>query len=144
MIKHKGNAFITIDKDGSVLIGNNKGSLLVLDSKNEKSFLVEQHGNLITLDDKGVAITQKEAKALIQLTDDAVHIAAPKVIVDGTSVACGTGAVEPTILGTTFAALWNAFIFHTHPTAMGPSGPPVPPSMPLSPGAGLTSAVMVK
>lgn len=143
-IKHKGNSFVTLDKDGSVIIGNNSGSVLVLDAKNDKALLVEQHGNVITMDEKGVVIMQKAAKALVQLTDDTVHVAAPKIVLDGTSVACGAGASEPTILGSTFATAWNAFVFHTHATPLGPSGPPIPPAPLLQPGTGLTSAVLVK
>jgi hypothetical protein len=144
-IKHRGNSFVTIDKDGSVMIGNNKGSLIVLDAKNDKAVLVEQHGNLVTMDEKGVVIMQKEGKSLVQLTDDTAHVAAPNVVLDGTLVSCGAGAAEPTILGNTFAQMWLKLMTHTHATGTGPSGPPLPPLLPLTamPGGGLTNAVLV-
>jgi hypothetical protein len=63
-------------------------------------------------------------------------------------VAVGAGATdppgEPAVLGQTFALMYNT---HTHPTAVGPSGPPVPAPLPLGPapaGQGLAAAVVVK
>jgi hypothetical protein len=69
-----------------------------------------------------------------------VQIAGAKVILRGSQVVLGEGATEPALLGTTFTGLFNA---HTHPTAMGPSGPPVPPLIPMV-GPHLAKAAVVK
>lgn len=61
-IKHKGNAFLNIDSDGSILIANQTGSYIQLDAKNQSATVVEQHGNVINMDDSGVSITEKAAR----------------------------------------------------------------------------------
>jgi uncharacterized protein involved in type VI secretion and phage assembly len=143
VIKHKDDSFVSIDKNGSVLIANQKGSFLFLDAENEKATFMEQHGNLITMSDQGVVIANQDG-SLVELNGDTTRIGSQNILLQGASVAVGSGASEPAILGQTFANMWLTFGLHTHPTAMGPSGPPVPPAQPLIPGSGLASATMVK
>ncbi len=143
-IKHKANAFISIDKNGSVIISNQNGSHIHLNSQGGEATFVEQHGNLLTMNKNGVVIVDKDGSALVELKGDTARVMGTNIVLQGSSVTVGAGAAEPTILGTTFAKMWNLFIFHTHASAVGPTGPPVPPSTPLAPGQGLTSAVVVK
>jgi hypothetical protein len=49
--------------------------------------------------------------------------ASATVTVEGALVTLGGQGGEPVIKGTSFLTL---FATHVHPTAMGPSGPPVP------------------
>lgn len=142
-IKHKGNAFITLDKNGSITIANSQGSNIYLNANDGQTTVTDQHGHLLTMTGDGVTMTNKDG-TLVQLKDDTATIMAKNIALAGTSVALGVGAQEPTILGQTFSQGWNAFAIHTHATALGPSGPPVPPGIPLAPGAGLTSSVVVK
>jgi type VI secretion system (T6SS) baseplate-like injector VgrG len=137
-IKHKGNAFLTLDKNGSVTIANNQGSNIYLNAKDGQTTVTDQHGHLLTMTDDGVTMTNKDG-TLMQLKDDTATIMAKNIALAGTSVALGVGAAEPTILGQTFALMYGT---HTHPTALGPSGPPVPPV--VTPIPWLTSAVVVK
>ena len=58
-----------------------------------------------------------------------IEITGKTVSIAGDSVGLGSAPVEPTVLGQTFMALYNA---HTHPSAMGPTGPPVPPLTPAA------------
>ena len=143
LIKHKGNSFLSIDKEGSVVLSNQKGSHVYLNAKDEQASFVEQHGNLLTMGKDGVLVSNADG-TILELKGDTVRVMGKNVIVQGTSVALGEGAAEPTILGQTFMAMWNLFIMHTHPSAMGPTGTPIPPGQPLAPGNGLTSAVLVK
>jgi uncharacterized protein involved in type VI secretion and phage assembly len=143
VITHKDDSFISIDKNGSVLVANQKGSFLFLDSEHENATFMEQHGHMITMTDKGVVIVNKDG-TLVELTGDTTRIGSQKIILQGASVSVGAGASEPAILGQTFAQMWLTFGLHTHPTAMGPSGPPVPPVQPLVPGNGLSSTTTVK
>lgn len=146
-IKHKDNSFISIDKDGSVIIGNHKGSTLILNAKDDNLMIVEQHGNTIALSDNGVLIVNKEGGASVELSGDRARITAKEIILQGTSVALGAAnsptELEPTIKGKLFQLMWNTFILHTHPSAMGPTGTPVPPGQLLTPDK-LTSAVVMK
>ena len=114
-IKHKGNAFISIDKKGSVLIANQSGSYVQLDALAESATIVEQHGNVITMNKDGIVITQKSGKAAIQLTDDAVRIMGGSIILQAPSVSLtGDATAEPTFLATSLAAQWNLFANHLH------------------------------
>jgi hypothetical protein len=142
-IKHKDNSFITLDKNGSILLSNNKGSNIYLNAKDGQTTVTDQHGHMLTMTDKGVVMTNKDG-TLVELKGDTATVLAKTISLAGTTVALGANAAEPTILGQTFAAGWNAFAFHVHPTALGPSGPPTPPGTLLLPGNGLTSSVVVK
>jgi hypothetical protein len=143
-IRHKLNSFVAIDKDGSIIIGNHKGSTLNLNAKDEYLVLVDQHSNSVTMTDNGVVIVNKDGSAAVELSADIARVAAKNIVLQGSSVAVGADAAEPTILGTTFAQMYNT---HTHGTALGTSTPPSPTGPPLGPppkGQGLTSAVAVK
>jgi len=142
LIRHKDDSYISIDKDGSVLIGNKNGSALILNAKDGNLMLVEEHGHVLTMSADALVIANKEG-ATVELKGDKANIIAPKVFLAGESVGLGASpAQQPTIMGTAFTALWTQFMTHTHATAMGPSGPPVPPA-PLIDALHLTKAVTV-
>jgi hypothetical protein len=136
-IKHKGNAFISIDKNGSVLISNQNGSYLQLDANKAATF-VEEHGNLLTMSSDGIVVAEKSGQTMLQLTDDTVRVTGAKVILQAPVVSLtGDPAAEPTFLATSFVSqFWSQVLVwlgtHTHPTAMGPSGPALPPPAALA------------
>lgn len=143
VITHKGGAIVQIDKDGSVLVTNQTGSFIFLDAKEGNATFMEQHGHVMTMTADGIALINKEGSAL-QMVGATVSVQAENILLPGKVIGLGDKATEPTILGNTFAIMYNA---HTHPTPMGPSGPPVPTGPPLGPapaGQGLTMAVVVK
>ena len=109
-----------------------------------KFVLVEQHGNSVTMTENGIVIVNSDGSAAVELSADMARVAAKNIVLQGSTVALGADAAEPTIMGQAFKTMWDMFIFHTHATAMGPSGPPLPPAQPLLPGVTLTSAVVVK
>lgn len=149
VIKHKGNSFISIDKDGTVIVGNQNGSMLVLDAKNKQVMIVEQHGNVVAMDEKGIVLTQKSGKAMLQMIDDTIRLAAPNIILQGTTV-CGDPTLSPPpapvllLEPTTQSLLASFLVAHTHATAMGPSGPPLPPGPVLLPGTNVSGALASK
>jgi uncharacterized protein involved in type VI secretion and phage assembly len=68
------------------------------------------------------------AKAEISVGSSQITISKSGVVINGSaSIQLGSGAAEALIKGTTFLTLFNT---HMHPTAMGPSGPPM---IPLNP-----------
>lgn len=144
VIRHKGQSFVSIDKDGGVLISNQNGSHLFLNAKDEEATLVEQHGNYIRLTADGVSIVNNEGAAAINLQGDLVRIIGGTIALEGSSVVLGAGASEAVTLGKSVQELWLAFMTHTHPTGVGPSGPPVPPLRPYVPITDATLAVLVK
>jgi hypothetical protein len=62
--------------------------------------------------------------------------AGTEIVIEGPTIKLGANPTEAAILGTTLVSLLNA---HTHPTGMGPSGPPVAPF-----DAALSTVVKVK
>ncbi len=144
IIRHKTNAFVSIDKDGSVLIANANGSLVHLNAADGRLMIVEEHQNVVVLNEEGVKVVNgdgttlelKGGKARVIATESA-QVEAPSVVVKAGSINLGDNPTQPAILGQLFAALFDA---HTHPTAMGPSGPPVPL---LSPSPALSQRVKI-
>ncbi|MCP4664709.1 MAG: phage tail protein [bacterium] len=91
------------DADNHVrLIKSRSGHLIVLDDTGgEESIRIEdKHGNVVELNADGVTVTS-----------DAIKIGS-------------SGASEGLVLGDAMLELFNQ---HTHPTGVGPSGPPVEP-----------------
>ena len=151
LIRHKSNASLSFDKEGGVLATNKNGSYVSLDAKEANLTLVEEHGHTITLGDKGMVLTAKDGTTIeikegeVKITAaNVVQVTAESAVFNTTTVGLGKDAAEPAVLGQQFAAMWNTFIAHTHATSVGPSGTPLPPANPLTPGNGLSMAVKVK
>ncbi|HYJ79562.1 MAG TPA: phage baseplate assembly protein V, partial [Longimicrobiaceae bacterium] len=119
---------LVMDEKGSVIIANEKGSHLFLNADGGEATLVDQHGNNIRMGDGGTTITNNKG-TVVDLAGEAVQVIAKNVHIRSETVSLGEGASEPALLGTAFASVFDA---HTHPTALGPSGPPIPVPMPLS------------
>jgi uncharacterized protein involved in type VI secretion and phage assembly len=91
------------DADNNVrLVKSRSGHLILLDDTDgdEKITIKDKHGNICQLDADGVTITSSAIKL------------------------GSTDAGEGLVLGDAMLALFNR---HTHPTGVGPSGPPVEP-----------------
>ncbi len=145
LIKHKDDSFISIDKDGTVIVGNQNGSSLVLNAKDENVVLVDQHGNSVRMTADGMSLVNQDGTAAVDLGPDLARLVAKDVALQGSAVSLGEGAASPTIVADeSFQAMWQAFMAHTHATALGPSGPPLPPPPALVPGTTLSSAVVLK
>lgn len=79
-------------------------------------------GHVIHVDDEAATITLSCAsgKAVILVDDGG------KVTVTADTIELGSGASESVVLGDAFLQFFNS---HTHPTGVGPSGPPTQPMM---------------
>lgn len=142
VIRHKDNSFISIDHDGTVMIGNKNGSTLILNAKDGNLVLLEEHGNVLTMSADALVIANKDGAA-VELKGNKANVIAAQIFLAGESVGLGASpAQQPTLMGTAFTALWTQFMTHTHATAMGPSGPPLPPA-PLIDALHLSKAVTV-
>jgi len=147
VVHHTSGAFMQLDKDGAVLLANQNGSFVFLNAKDGELTLGEEHGNLVTLNKDGVLLANIDSKVTLAmkggkltiLAPDGVDIMGGKVAVHTSTISLGgQSAVEPVVLGNIFSSLYNA---HTHPTAMGPSGPPVPPLTPVALSQGVKVTV---
>ncbi|HEY0502502.1 MAG TPA: phage baseplate assembly protein V [Lysobacter sp.] len=127
-LRHKDGAMLTFDEKGSVTIGNKQGTFIYLNAEQGEYAFADENGNNVRLGDSNVTLTNKDG-TVVDLAGPAVQVIAKNVMLRSDTVALGEGAMEPAILGRTFAAIFDA---HVHPTALGPSGPPLPVPMPLS------------
>jgi hypothetical protein len=127
-VRHKSNAFLHFDAKGSVTVGNAAGTFLFLNAEDKEFSFADENGNNVRLGDSNVTLTNADGSVL-DLNGPAVQVIAKNVMLRSETVALGEGALEPAILGRAFAAVFDT---HVHPTALGPSGPPLPVPMPLS------------
>lgn len=123
-------AYMSADEDGSWIIANKKGSLLYLNAKDGQMSWVDQFGNTIASDTDGIKVIDKSGcvaslkEGVIQLlAANAVTMSCKNVVIDAGQIELAQPAADFAVKGTTFLA---GFMAHTHPTGVGPSGPPVP------------------
>lgn len=147
VITHKTGGFLSIDKNGSVIIGNPNGSTVVLNADNASVVIVDESQNSVRMTEDGVVIVTGDGKAAVTLSGELARVTAKQIALEGTEVALGKDAGDPTIVAAPdFVVKWNLFAAHTHTVpGVGASGPPLPAPGPLlGPGAGLSMAVTVK
>ena len=84
------------------------------------SVLKTKSGHELTLDDDGevVLLANGNGKSSIRFEQDGT------VVVKAENIKLGANASEKLVLGDTFMQFFNT---HTHPTGVGPSGPPTQP-----------------
>ena len=127
-LRHKDGAMLVFDEKGSVTIGNKEGTFIYLNADDSELSFADKAGNNVRLGDSNLTFTNSEG-TVIDMAGPAVQVVAKNVMLRSDTVQLGEGAMEPAILGRAFAAIFDA---HVHPTALGPSGPPLPVPMPLS------------
>lgn len=123
-------AYWSFDEDGSFLVANKNGSLFYLNAKDNEASWIDQFGNSIRQGATGICWTDKfgniiESKdgAIQVLSKGAVTVSCKDATIDAGNIELAPPAVDHLLKGDTFMALYS---MHTHPTGMGPSGPPVP------------------
>lgn len=92
------------------------------DEDNNIRLIRSRSGHEITLDD-----TSGEEKIVLVHSsgDHRIELSSSGVVIESSAIQIGSGsASEPLVLGDAFMQLFNS---HTHPTGVGPSGPPVQP-----------------
>jgi hypothetical protein len=127
-LRHKDGAMLHCDEKGSVTIANKQGTFIYLNADSPELSFADKQGNNVRLGDSNLTLTNADG-TVVDLAGPAVQVVAKNVMLRSDTVQLGEGAMEPAILGRAFAAIFDA---HTHPTALGPSGPPLPVPMPLS------------
>ena len=77
-------------------------------------------GHRLVFDDEGgvVVLAAGDGQAAVRLTRDG------EVVIEAAKIKLGAGAKAPVVLGDALQQLFNQ---HTHPTGVGPSGPPAQP-----------------
>jgi hypothetical protein len=121
-LSHPKKASLTIDKDGAVALTDAQGARLFLDAAGERVILEDSAGNTLTMSSSGALIEDSHGNK-IEMSGAGIHLKGQQIAVEGSQVMLGGQGGEPLLKGTSFLRL---FATHTHPTAMGPSGPPIP------------------
>lgn len=107
-------ASLVFDKEGSILITNKNGTNVVLDAKDKKITIEDKDNkNTIVIDSNGVKITTSK---------DVIIADAANCNINAKKVTLADGADTPAVRGDDIKQWLSQ---HTHPTAVGPSGPPV-------------------
>jgi hypothetical protein len=141
IVRHKIDSFVSIDEKGSVLLANQNGSHVYLNADGKEASVVSEQGNVVAMSDDGIVVTAKDGTT-IQLGDGKVKITASgnvqltsggQIILTGAGIALGGATAQMTpMLLEQFTAIWAS---HTYPSAMGPTGPPIPPVIPPTAGS---------
>jgi uncharacterized protein involved in type VI secretion and phage assembly len=121
-ILHPKGTEVAIDEKGILTLTDSGGSKVTLDPDAGKLVVEDSNGNTLTLDSSGTVVEDKNGNK-IEMAAAGINVEGQKVVVKGTQVALGGDGGEPVIKGQSFLSL---FMTHVHPTAMGPSGPPIP------------------
>jgi len=133
--------FLAFTNEGGVQIATHVGSFLELRTTEgeEANILTDKHGNSFIQDADGVQIVDQSGNAMTLAEGVVQIIGTDSFIVNAQGINLKTGGVEigdvatdSAVKGTSFMAWWNSTFVpwlntHTHPTGVGPSGPPAAP-----------------
>jgi hypothetical protein len=121
-LHHPAGSELEIDKDGVITLTDAGGSVMTFDAQGGKVTLVDSNGNKLTMEAAGTTVEDANGNK-IEMAAAGVTVTGQQVVVKGTQVMLAGQGGEPIIKGQSFLTL---FATHVHPTAMGPSGPPIP------------------
>lgn len=121
-LHHKTQAELTIDENGTLKLIDAGGALVTLDADGGQIVIEDTNGNTISLTSSGTTLEDGNGNK-VEMASSGITIQAQQIVLDGSMVALGGSGGEPVIKGQSFLTL---FATHMHPSAMGPTGPPVP------------------
>lgn len=119
---HSKEATVVIDENGSIALTDAGGSTITLDASANECVIEDSNGNTLTLNSSGTKVEDANGNS-IEMAASGITVKGQQIVIEGSQVALGGQGGEPLIKGTSFLSL---FATHMHPTAMGPSGPPIP------------------
>jgi uncharacterized protein involved in type VI secretion and phage assembly len=131
-VSHPAGAGIAIDENGTASVTAADGGTVVLDADAGTVTVEDANGNALEMSSSGTTVEDANGNR-IEMAPSGVTVKGQSVTVDATQVTLGGSGGEPVIKGQSFL---TAYMTHTHPTGMGPSGPPIP--------AGESSALSAK
>ncbi|MEM6635164.1 MAG: phage baseplate assembly protein V [Pseudomonadota bacterium] len=120
-------AELVMDPDGGIQLTDSQGATVTLDASAGEITVADANGNSMVMGASGITCTDANGNE-IKTSGGGVDIKASAIVnIEGSMVTVAGSGGEPLIKGTSFLAMYNS---HTHVTALGPSGPPVPPLTP--------------
>lgn len=133
-----------VDKDGECRITiTHKDTGSKLEFADDGKVVLTCKGEQTLTLDAGTATFENKDGTKVELRGPEATVTATAIKLKGTTVDVGDGAAEPAVLGNALSQLWTVMMLHTHPTALGPSGPAVG-IQPMAPGQHLSTMVKVK
>ena len=129
-------ANIQIDEAGRITSTDGSGQIVLLDAEAGEIVITDTAGNSIVLSTTGVTVEDTNGQS-VKLEASGATVKANKIALDAPLVELGGSGGEPVLKGQSFLTF---FMTHTHPTAVGPSGPPVPQGE----ASALSTTVMTK
>lgn len=121
-LTHPGGAEITIDANGTIVAHDARENSLTLDADAGKIVLKDDSGNTLTMDAGGTILEDANGNVL-KMDPSGIKVKGQQIVLEGTRIMLGGQGGEPVIKGQSFLTL---FATHVHPSAMGPTGPPIP------------------
>ncbi len=128
VLRHPRGGEIVIDPDGVITLTDHEGAVLMLDPDQKIVRLTDHGKGRLEMTDSAVTLALDAVK--IELTASGVTVTGGTIALDGDSVTLGKGAGSSLLNAEAF--INSVFMSHTHPTAVGPSGTPVPPGAPVA------------
>ena len=122
ILRHTKEAELSMDKDGTVTVKDAQGNTLILDADAGEVLLEDTNGNSLALTSSGITLEDANGNT-VELGSSGITIEGQQVVLKGSTVMLAGQGGEPVLKGTSFL---TAFAAHTHPSAMGPTGPPIP------------------
>jgi uncharacterized protein involved in type VI secretion and phage assembly len=121
-LRHTKGSELSIDENGSVSVTDANGATLLLDADAGELVISDANGNSMKLTSSGTTVEDANGNK-IEMAASGITVEGQQIVVKGTQVMLGGQGGEPVIKGTSFLTL---FMTHMHPSAMGPTGPPIP------------------
>jgi len=122
LLAHPEGAQLEIDPNGTVAITAADGATVTLDADAGSITVSDANGNVMEMTSSGTTVTDSNGNE-IEMAAAGVTVKGQKITIEGSQVLLGGAGGEPVIKGQTFLSL---FMTHMHPSAMGPTGPPIP------------------
>jgi uncharacterized protein involved in type VI secretion and phage assembly len=119
---HPTGSELSIDEKGIITLTDSGGAKVTLDPDGGTLSVEDANGNSIHMTSSGTTVEDANGNK-IEMAAAGITVDAKKVVLKGSTVMLGGEGGEPIIKGQSFLQL---FMTHMHPTAMGPSGPPIP------------------
>lgn len=121
-LKHKSGAHLDMDSEGSLELTDSGGSIIRLDAENSELHIEDKNGNKIAMTSQGTTIEDSNGNK-VEMGASGINVKGNQIVIEGQQVSLAGAGGEPLIKGQSFLQLYMA---HTHPSAAGPTGPPIP------------------
>ena len=119
---HPADAEILIDKYGTISLTDASGATVTLDADAGEILIEDANGNSMLMSSSGTTVEDANGNK-IEMAASGITVKGQQIVVEGSQVLLGGQGGEPVIKGQSFLTL---FATHMHPSAMGPTGPPIP------------------